>query len=425
MTTKNQNQDEEKELIKLQIKVQEAILRKENRKEKLYINLRKSFLLLLGVGLIYLLWYTIFKEFILTELPMQYLDIHGDWMVETKIFPYSSETVISSLPTPYKIGFYVLPIMISLCVVGFFEIIKVIFRILLLVAKAIKRVSTKLFYIYKLHTDRIFVLDAITKDRYAFIKYAHKKFNNDRVIVLAALEQDGSALEYASKSLQNDKEVVLAALVIRKIDEPDVGQIQSAFKYASPSLQNDKEFVLKVVKLQPNALEFVSEDLKNDPEVVTLAVNSTYENGMTIGKPALAFASKELQNDRKIVLDAVRNPTIYFLKYYSLEYASTALQSDREIVLAAVRNHGHAIEFASKEFHNDKEIVSEAVMNSYRAIKWASKNIQDDKLFIQTHIDKYRAKLAYLSNEKGDKMWSPLQYAQWAIEYLESQEWLK
>ena len=40
----------------------------------------------------------------------------------------------------------------------------------------------------------------------------YKKFQNDKEVVLAAVQQNGYALQYASKELQNDREVVLAAV---------------------------------------------------------------------------------------------------------------------------------------------------------------------------------------------------------------------
>ncbi len=38
-----------------------------------------------------------------------------------------------------------------------------------------------------------------------------KKFQDDRQIVLAAVQQNGNALAWASKKLHNDREIVLAA----------------------------------------------------------------------------------------------------------------------------------------------------------------------------------------------------------------------
>ena len=58
------------------------------------------------------------------------------------------------------------------------------------------------------------------------------KDNKDRNEVLAAVKEDGNALEYADESLKKDKEIVMAA----------VKQDGYALEYADESLQKDKEF---------------------------------------------------------------------------------------------------------------------------------------------------------------------------------------
>jgi hypothetical protein len=88
------------------------------------------------------------------------------------------------------------------------------------------------------------------------------KLQNDKEVVLAAVNQCGWALEHASAELRNDKEVVLAA----------VNQNGWALRYASQELQNDKEVVLAAVTKHGSALENASEELQNNKEVCLVAV---------------------------------------------------------------------------------------------------------------------------------------------------------
>ena len=69
-------------------------------------------------------------------------------------------------------------------------------------------------------------------------------------------------MEYASEQLQNDEEVVLAAVT-------DCGV---ALQYASDKLQNDKAIVLAAVSQDGNAFDHASEDLQDDLEVVQTAI---------------------------------------------------------------------------------------------------------------------------------------------------------
>lgn len=62
----------------------------------------------------------------------------------------------------------------------------------------------------------------------------------------------------------------------------------------------------------------------------------------------------------------------------ALEYASDELKADREIVLAAVQKDGWALEFATKEFRADREFVMAAFKKNIGSIEYASKEIRKE-----------------------------------------------
>ena len=55
------------------------------------------------------------------------------------------------------------------------------------------------------------MLAAVEQDGRA-LQYASAELRSDRKFVLAAVKQDGRALEYASAELRSDREIVLAAV---------------------------------------------------------------------------------------------------------------------------------------------------------------------------------------------------------------------
>jgi len=55
------------------------------------------------------------------------------------------------------------------------------------------------------------VLAAVTQNGYA-LQHASRKLKGDREVVLAAVAQNGRALRHASRELQRDREVVLTAV---------------------------------------------------------------------------------------------------------------------------------------------------------------------------------------------------------------------
>ena len=67
---------------------------------------------------------------------------------------------------------------------------------------------------------------------------------NDPEIVLAAVNQNGRALQHASGKLQNDREIVVAA----------VNQDRRALDYASAELRNGPEIVRKSPTFPKNTI---------------------------------------------------------------------------------------------------------------------------------------------------------------------------
>ena len=77
-------------------------------------------------------------------------------------------------------------------------------------------------------------------NNYFSLAEADEKLKADKEVVLAAVKQDGYALQYADKKLRADKEVVLAALK----------QDAYAFRFANKKLRADKKIVMAKTKSQ-------------------------------------------------------------------------------------------------------------------------------------------------------------------------------
>lgn len=80
------------------------------------------------------------------------------------------------------------------------------------------------------YDDREIVLAAVQEDGRA-LEFVDERFKDDREIVLAAVQQNGWALEYASERLRDDDDIVRAAAEQNS---------DSTWYYASPRLQNKK-----------------------------------------------------------------------------------------------------------------------------------------------------------------------------------------
>ena len=128
-------------------------------------------------------------------------------------------------------------------------------------------------------------------------------------------------------------------------------QMRAALQYASEELKKDKDVVMVAVAQNGLALEYASDELKNDKEVVMAAVT---QKGL-----ALQYASAELKNDKEVVLAAVAQNVL------ALKYASDDLKNnDKDVVMAAVAQDGYALQYASDELKKDKEVVLAAELKN-------------------------------------------------------------
>jgi hypothetical protein len=193
-------------------------------------------------------------------------------------------------------------------------------------------------------------IELVTQDFFAF-ENLPLEFRSNKAVVLAAVAHDdvGVCLKYASDELKNDREVVFIA----------VENAGSSLEYASDEMKVDKEIVLTAIANNEIALMYAAESMKKDKEVMLLAISKDLS--------FLFYAEKE------IVLEAVSADG------NRLKFVSEKFKDDKEIVLAAVRNNGKCLEFASFNLRNDIDVVTAAVLNDSSCIDFASDKLKLNK----------------------------------------------
>ena len=208
------------------------------------------------------------------------------------------------------------------------------------------------------------------------------QFANDKEFMLALLAYNGTYLEHASEELKADKEIIMAALQ---------SGYSLLYEHVSDALKTDKDFLLEIVSLDAFCLEFFSEELKQDEQIVLAAAKNFGDAALEFGaekfktnknilnevvknsQDSLSFLAENDKNDKKLVITAVDH------NGYALQYASEQLRNDKDVVIAAVRNWGLALKYASKELQSDKDVVITAVRNNGETLQFASKELQNDK----------------------------------------------
>jgi len=232
-----------------------------------------------------------------------------------------------------------------------------------------------------LQNDRKIVLAAVQNNGMA-LKHASPALQNDEEVVKRAIDNNGLALVFASTTLQANKNVVLASISsqLESTDTISLGQIMN---HMASDLWADREIALQCVRADGDMLYKFSKTLKDDRDIVLAAVNK--------GGFALRYASEKLQGDREIVESAVRSSG------KALKFASPIFYSDSKIALAAVTTHGKSLCLLPKSLQNDRKIVLAAVQNNGMALKHASPALQNDEEVVKRAIDNNGLALVFAS----------------------------
>ncbi len=135
----------------------------------------------------------------------------------------------------------------------------------------------------RLRDDKDVVLSAV-KICGSALQCASARLKDDEEVVTSAIIQSGEAITYASDRLKNSRDLVLQAVSNAGIafagvpsfqDDKEIALIAvqscgTVIRYASQRLQEDRDVVLAMIKSNPDMLLRVSDDWKEDPEVMDI-----------------------------------------------------------------------------------------------------------------------------------------------------------
>ena len=131
---------------------------------------------------------------------------------------------------------------------------------------------------------------------------------------IAALVEDGMALQFAHDDFWNDEQIVRSALM------NGAGGWGTGFKYVSRELQQNLNFVKWAIRENLVGYEHVNNELRKDEELALLAISNDISN--------LDLVSDDLKQNKKFVLKAVEI-------WGTLRHVPTHFLEDEDIVKAA------------------------------------------------------------------------------------------
>jgi hypothetical protein len=201
------------------------------------------------------------------------------------------------------------------------------------------------------------------------------KFQDDKEIALAMATR-GHSIAYISEWLRNDKEIALAmaprgysmAYISERLrDDKDIVLVWLSHSsdrvlYMSHRLRDDKDVALAVVRRRAMDIQYLSSRMNTDFDVAKAAVSRDIR--------ALTVCSV-LRDNAEFMMDIVKH------NGFTLQFASDRLKCDKNIVTAAVKQNGFALQFASDRLKCDKDIVMVAVMQHGASIRYTPNKSDD------------------------------------------------
>ncbi|AKF40961.1 hypothetical protein AAW50_00680 [Mycoplasmopsis canis] len=204
-----------------------------------------------------------------------------------------------------------------------------------------------------LYKDRNFVMN-LMKFKRQFLSELPYNLRNDKEIVLEAIKHSPDAFKYASNELKNDKNLVLEA--IKKWT--NIG----LFQYASDELKNDKKFVLEILKISFNEFLFVSNKLREDEEVILEG---------SIYSPNLKWVNSQKLMNKDFAFKIVKkNPD-------AIQYLPPEIKNDYEFLLKAAEINGLIVKNLPYKYRTNPKIISIAVKQNPKAIMFANSKLDD------------------------------------------------
>jgi hypothetical protein len=191
--------------------------------------------------------------------------------------------------------------------------------------------------------------------------------------------------------------------ILLKITDAQMGFLESNSWWDKEKAPTDwtksRKFIFEAVKKDGRWIELANEDVKNDIEIVSIALT---ESGS-----ALEYVSEEMKNNKDVVLIAVSKDG------NALEYASDSLKSDKEVIIKAVNQSFNALGYANGDVLENLEFVIEL-------FKLINKDNYKDLFFKLSHSMRIEKNVLELISPvyRNANNWNDAKYSQTFLDYL-------
>ncbi len=192
-------------------------------------------------------------------------------------------------------------------------------------------------------SDEQIVLIAVSRNHESF-QFASTELRNDESFVWRAVKTNYKVLKFVSDDLKRDTRFMLKCVMEHRVD---------ALKFAcDTTLTSDREFMMSCIRVHGASLQFASDRLRADKDVVIAAIEN---NGY------LKYAALDLRNDREFVRRCVR------IKPRSIEHVGEELENDQQFILSVLQANGKCWKFIPSRYTKDEQFMSEAIRQACKS----------------------------------------------------------
>lgn len=161
-------------------------------------------------------------------------------------------------------------------------------------------------------------------------------FRDDKHVVMIICLRNGLFLENASERLRNDDEVVNVAVYSNHM----------AMRFAGLSIRSDKTRMLIACKEDGFIFEHICPTLQDDIDITTVACT-----GIEGHLSCLGWASSRLRNDRSFVASIWKKHKLVYA------YAGDELKADKNFAMTVCRDDPYSYRWVAPQLQEDEELI--------------------------------------------------------------------
>ena len=251
------------------------------------------------------------------------------------------------------------------------------------------------------------VLAAVEQNGFA-IQYAPLGLMMDYDVALAAVKNKGPALEFLPDSMKNNEILTRVAVCEDAMSvkfaaekfQRDLNIIQIALMSKNAEeLKRDRDFWRRICNLNGLLLQEAPFEIQEDVRIVRSAVIQN-GNSLQYASPKLWFqddllqkASSNLKESKNFMMNVVRQAGL------ALKYASDNLKNDQDLVMEAVKSMGASLQYASQSCCDNENIVLSALENFPLAFSMSSSRLKAFREFVLLAVSKNGLVLEYVTDK--------------------------